>query len=187
MPIILEVVRAPALVRNSDAKTRPEKCHRIVHNFIMSDKSKEIHEDEESRFQMQIDRISENLNNLAKQQGVENSNPIIVQTHDSIEKSIDTIIQLIQKNQPILLVGKSKTINKLISMVEISKTKIAMNQFNKLMQQSSVANGNYSKKLTSEQKQNLSLESPLKVFLLPILFIYLVPKNVDIELDWTSQ
>lgn len=150
----------------------------------------EIHKEEVGRFQFEVEVTNKELYKGISllNSGVELHPPIIIDKHDSMTKQIDDIIALLNTNTPILLVGKSKTLNRLISVVELVKTKVQVQQYNKLIQQSSVKNPNHKpSNMTNPQKQNLQEDIDPKIYLLPILFVYLVPKKIKCEIDWTEN
>lgn len=150
----------------------------------------EIHKEEVGRFRFETDSTNKELHKGISElnSGVKMHQPIIMDKHDSMTKQIDEIVSILQDNTPVLLVGKSKTLNRLISVVELVKTKVQVQQYNKLIQQSSVKNPNHKpSNMTIKQKQNLQEDIDAKIYYLPILFVYLVPKELKCDLEWTKN
>ncbi|EGV63846.1 hypothetical protein PSN45_004079 [Yamadazyma tenuis] len=144
--------------------------------------------DEKARFENQVIKTGQELSQMVERlNGVPvTSSSVTIDKHDSINTRVEEIINKIQVCEVILLTAQSKNINKLITIVEIAKSKgKSIRQYNKLYQLDSVNNPNYkpSHKISTQKQTDLEP----KVYLLPILFIYLVPKDIKVELDWTSQ
>lgn len=132
-------------------------------------------------------------------------NVFIIGKNDSIHSKVARIILILEeRKETVLLAGKSNSIGKMLSVSEIAKEKVNPNiktilkQYNKLTKQLSLTNPNYKVKKNLEQSnkdstnstaENFKLIYEPKIYLLPVLYLLLVPTqqgllHVD---DWTYQ
>lgn len=148
----------------------------------------EIHTEEKHRFSFEVFNISEEIHKLETQDPKEQ--PIIIGKSDNINDRVATLCSKLDSGKGVLLAGKSNSINKLISIIEITKTSSTckvLYQYNKTIQQTSVKNPNYSySRMSKSQKENLSNELKPKTYVLPILLVYMSPQSLDLS-DWTEQ
>lgn len=156
--------------------------------------SKDLYLEEKHRFIFEVEKINEQLAQDLKASNHEFpvASPEIIEKSNDINRDVEKLLSNISAGKGQLLAAKSNAINKMISLVEITKSiakkdHISIHQYNKLLQQSSLNNPNYSySRMTQRQKENLTNELKPKVFILPLLFVYIAPEPVEM-VDWTFQ
>lgn len=163
--------------------------------------SKDIYEEEKNLFEAESTAMYRKIRNGSEHT---NKSVIFIRKNDSIKTRITQIIDLVEsQTEPLLIIGKSNTISKMLTICELLKAKIketnhttALKQYNKISKQSSLNNPNY-KQLSKTTKQKNNVESFMngssihghKIYQLPILYILFVPKeDAKLELSgWTRQ
>lgn len=168
------------------------------------DISKDIFEEEKNLFEVESNALYQKIIGSKGKQTISSKNVTIINKNDSIKTKVTQITNLLQsQGEPILIAGKSNSISKMLTIIEILKSTIRsdrstpqLKQYNKLTKQSSLHNPHY--KLTSKTvKQRNNVDNFMnnadihghKIYQLPILYILFVPKDDSIlELSgWTYQ
>lgn len=109
--------------------------------------------------------------------------------NDSIRQRVTQILASLHENSTVLLIGKSVAISKLVTIVELVKSKHGadIHQYNHISMEKSLSNPNYlgKKELTEEQKALEEVRGP-KVYQLAILLVILSTKDVEMD-GWSKQ
>lgn len=126
-----------------------------------------------------VDKIKEISGDIEVKNSVKNAGPIIIGKRDSMNEKVEEIINLIKESQSVVISAKGNNIGKMVGIVEIAKTKVEIDQYNKLIKQ----------QIEQHPKTGEVIDKGLenKKFLVPILICYLVPKGGNVDLTWTKQ
>ena len=112
-----------------------------------------------------------------------------IKKNDSIRQRVAQILASLQEKSTVLLIGKSVAISKLVTIVELVKSKLGadIHQYNHISMEKSLSNPNYlgKKELTEEQKALEEIRGP-KVYQLAILLVILSEKDVEMD-GWNKQ
>ena len=112
-----------------------------------------------------------------------------IKKNDSIRQRVAQILASLQEKSTVLLIGKSVAISKLVTIVELVKSKLGsdIHQYNHIYMEKSLSNPNYlgKKELTEEQKALEEIRGP-KVYQLAILLVILSEKDVEMD-GWNKQ
>ena len=112
-----------------------------------------------------------------------------IKKNDSIRQRVAQILASLQEKSTVLLIGKSVAISKLVTIVELVKSKLGadIRQCDHISMEKSLSNPNYlgKKELTEEQKALEEIRGP-KVYQLAILLVILSEKDVEMD-GWNKQ
>ena len=112
-----------------------------------------------------------------------------IKKNDSIRQRVAQILASLQEKSTVLLIGKSVAISKLVTIVELVKSKLGadIHQYNHISMEKSLSNPNYlgKKELTEEQKALEEIRGP-KVYQLAILLVIWSEKDVEMD-GWNKQ
>lgn len=167
------------------------------------DVSKDISKEENNLFEHESHAIYARVTGTKELESIASKNIAIIKKNDSIKSRVTQIINHINTQpEPILIVGKSNAISKMLTVSEILKCKIREQlpelkiiQYNKLTKQSSLTNPNYKHtKNTAKQRNNIDAfmnDTSIhghKIYQLPILYILFTRGNHSLDTSgWTSQ
>ena len=112
-----------------------------------------------------------------------------IKKNDSIRQRVAQILASLQEKSTVLLIGKSVAISKLVTIVELVKSKLGadIHQDNHISKEKWSSNPHYlgKKELTEEQKALEEIRGP-KVYQLAILLVILSEKDVEMD-GWNKQ
>lgn len=143
------------------------------------------HMEEETKFGEDVKVLSESIQN-DKGDDIE-ENTIIIKKNDSIKDIIEEVLKLLNNKKTVLLVGKSVALNRLITIVEIVKSKGPVHQYNQLSNQQSRENPNYSRQKTRDNVRAGDQHLNGKIYYLPILYVVLSTEPITINESWSKQ
>lgn len=126
-----------------------------------------------------INIIKEISDEIETKNSVKNATPIIIGKRDSMNEKVEEIINLIKGNGNVVISAKGNDIGKMVGIVEIAKTKVDIDQYNRLIKQETEQHPKTGEVIDK------GLEN--KKFLIPILISYLVPRGAEVDLTWTKQ
>lgn len=141
--------------------------------------------EEENKFGEDVRVVSESIQNHNGDDIEQNT--IIIKKNDSIKDIIEEVLKLLNDKKTVLLVGKSVALNRLITIIEIVKSKGQVHQYNKLNSQQSSENPNYSRQKTRDNVRAGDQHLNGKIYYLPVLYVVLTKEPIIVNESWSKQ